>query len=967
MSESKAPSRLGKAAVALGVSKDTIVEFLSKKGIIVDNNPMAKIEADVYEVLEVEFSSDQKAKEKTAAQATKIRESRETITIDSNKKKKGDGTDEEEPEIDLSKFKRKVEPAKPAPAPKVEVAPEPTPEPEPEPTPEPEIEVVVETPVQPTPVVETPVAVEEDRPNEVKIVGKIDLSSLEKPKSKGKKKEEPKKEAEDKKGKGKKPTDTEAPAPVIAANPAPAEPEVKQPEAPVEKELIRVNVQKLSGVKLMGKIELPTTPAEKKKEEQKAANEANKEKRKRKRVAKVDIGRQQEQDKNNRNKPNQGNQGNQGNQNRPGQNNQNRPGTPPQKTEVNEQQIQNQIKETLARLGNQGKSKSSKFRREKRDQVARRAEEQMMREQAQNSILKLTEFVTVSELATMMNRQPVEIISACMSLGIFASINQRLDAETIHIIAEEFGFQIEFVSAEVTDTIVEEQDNPEDLVPRPPVVTVMGHVDHGKTSLLDFIRNANVVAGEAGGITQHIGAYSVMLPASGKRITFLDTPGHEAFTAMRARGAQVTDLAIIVIAADDSVMPQTKEAISHAQAAGVPMIFALNKVDKPDANPERIREQLANLNILVEEWGGKYQSQEVAAKKGMNIDKLLEKVLLESELLDLKANPNKRAVGTVIESSLDKGRGYVATVLVEGGTLRVGDPILAGQNSGRVRAMFNERGMKITEAGPAMPVSLLGFEGAPNAGDRFYVVEDEREARNIATKRQQLQREQSVRTKKHLTIEEIGRRIALGDFKQLNLIVKGDVDGSVEALVDSLQKLSTEKIQVSIILKGVGQISESDVLLASASDAIIVGFQVRPSQGARRLAESEEIQIKLYSVIYKAIEEIKEAMEGMLSAKIEEQIVGTAEIRDVFKITKVGTVAGCFVQDGKLTRNNKVRVIRDGIVIYTGELGSLKRFKDDVKEVTKGYECGLNVEKFNDIKVGDLVEAFEEVEVKQTL
>lgn len=962
MSESKAPSRLGKAAVALGVSKDTIVEFLSKKGIIVENNPMAKIEADVYEVLEVEFSSDQKAKEKTAAQATKIRESRETITIDSNKKKKGDGTDEEEPEIDLSKFKRKVEPAKPAPAPKAEVTPEPTPEPEP--IPEPEIEVVVEVPVEePTPVVETPAAPEEDRPNEVKIVGKIDLSSLEKPKSKGKKKEEPKREVEDARAKGKKAADVPAPTPVVQPQ-APVAKEEKLPEAPVEKELIRVNVQKLSGVKLMGKIELPTTPAEKKKEEQKAANEANKEKRKRKRVAKVDIGRQQEQDKNNRNKPNPASPGN---QNRPGQNNQNRPGTPPQKTEVNEQQIQNQIKETLARLGNQGKSKSSKFRREKRDQVARRAEEQMMREQAQNSILKLTEFVTVSELATMMNRQPVEIISACMSLGIFASINQRLDAETIHIIAEEFGFQIEFVSAEVTDTIVEEQDKPEDLVSRPPVVTVMGHVDHGKTSLLDFIRNANVVAGEAGGITQHIGAYSVMLPASGKRITFLDTPGHEAFTAMRARGAQVTDLAIIVIAADDSVMPQTKEAISHAQAAGVPMIFALNKVDKPDANPEKIREQLANLNILVEEWGGKYQSQEVAAKKGMNIDKLLEKVLLESELLDLKANPNKRAVGTVIESSLDKGRGYVATVLVEGGTLRVGDPILAGQNSGRVRAMFNERGMKITEAGPAMPVSLLGFEGAPNAGDRFYVVEDEREARNIATKRQQLQREQSVRTKKHLTIEEIGRRIALGDFKQLNLIVKGDVDGSVEALVDSLQKLSTEKIQVSIILKGVGQISESDVLLASASDAIIVGFQVRPSQGARRLAESEEIQIKLYSVIYKAIEEIKEAMEGMLSAKIEEQIVGTAEIRDVFKITKVGTVAGCFVQDGKLTRNNKVRVIRDGIVIYTGELGSLKRFKDDVKEVTKGYECGLNVEKFNDIKVGDLVEAFEEVEVKQTL
>jgi translation initiation factor IF-2 len=495
----------------------------------------------------------------------------------------------------------------------------------------------------------------------------------------------------------------------------------------------------------------------------------------------------------------------------------------------------------------------------------------------------------------------------------------------------------------------------------------MGHVDHGKTSLLDFIRNANVVAGEAGGITQHIGAYSVMLPASGKRITFLDTPGHEAFTAMRARGAQVTDIAIIVVAADDSVMPQTKEAISHAQAAGVPMIFAINKVDKDGANPERIREQLAGMNILVEEWGGKYQSQEVAAKKGLNIDKLLEKVLLEAEILDRKANPKKRAVGTVIESSLDKGRGYVATLLVEGGTLRVGDPILAGQYSGRVKAMFNERGQKITEAGPATPVSLLGFEGAPNAGDKFNVFEDEKEARNIATKRQQLQREQSVRTKKHLTIEEIGRRIALGDFKELNLIVKGDVDGSVEALVDSLQKLSTEKIQVRIIHKGVGQISESDVLLASASDAIIVGFQVRPSSSARKIAENEEIQIKLYSVIYKAIEEIKEAMEGMLSAKIEEQITGTAEIRDVFKITKVGTVAGCFMLDGKITRNNKIRLIRDGIVIYSGLLGSLKRFKDDVKEVAKGYECGLNIDKFNDLQVGDQIEAFEEVEVKQTL
>jgi translation initiation factor IF-2 len=974
MSENKAPQRLGKAAVSLGVSKDTIVEFLGKKGISVDNNPMAKIEADVFELLEIEFSSDQKAKEK-AAQATKTRESRETITIDSNKKKKSDGGEEEEPEIDLSQFKRKVEPAKP----KAE-GPKATPAPAPEPEPETPIVEVPEPVAGPT---ETPGGVrielatpgEDDLPGDVKIIGKIDLSSIEKPKTKGKKKEEPKptpaaeKPAADKKGKKKDgpvkehqnavaKTEAfilpqhEAPAPPAPA-PAPVAP-------PVEKELIKVNAQKLAGVKVMGKIELPTAPEKKSNTPQ---NDPNKEKRKRKRVAKVDIGRQQEIDKRNRNRPAQG----PGAPGQGGQGGQNAGANPAQSKELNEQQIQNQIKETLARLGNQGKSKSSKFRREKRDQVARRAEEQAIRDQAQSSVLQLTEFVTVSELANMMNKQPVEIISACMSLGIFASINQRLDAETIHIIAEEFGYQVEFVSAEVTESVFEEVDNPEDLVPRPPVVTVMGHVDHGKTSLLDFIRNANVVAGEAGGITQHIGAYSVMLPSSGKRITFLDTPGHEAFTAMRARGAQVTDIAIIVVAADDSVMPQTKEAISHAQAAGVPMIFAINKVDKDGANPEKIREQLASMNILVEEWGGKYQSQEVAAKKGLNIDKLLEKVLLEAEILDRKANPKKRAVGTVIESSLDKGRGYVATLLVEGGTLRVGDPILAGQYSGRVKAMFNERGQKITEAGPATPVSLLGFEGAPNAGDKFNVFEDEKEARNIATKRQQLQREQSVRTKKHLTIEEIGRRIALGDFKELNLIVKGDVDGSVEALVDSLQKLSTEKIQVRIIHKGVGQISESDVLLASASDAIIVGFQVRPSSSARKIAENEEIQIKLYSVIYKAIEEIKEAMEGMLSAKIEEQITGTAEIRDVFKITKVGTVAGCFMLDGKITRNNKIRLIRDGIVIYSGLLGSLKRFKDDVKEVAKGYECGLNIDKFNDLQVGDQIEAFEEVEVKQTL
>ena len=937
MSETKGPQRLGKAATNLNVSKDTIIEFLKKKGVAVDNNPMAKIEAEVYDMLSAEFSTDQKAKEVVQAAATKLRESRESLSISDNKKRK-DGESEEMSDIDLAKFKRPdAEVEKPKAKAKAAEAPVAAKEEKPV---KKEVKVVVPTEEvkAPAEVPATAVKSEERNPNEVKVIGKIDLSSMEKPK-RGKKAPEPKKE-EPKKPKQAEPKVT---APVAKPEPAP-EPVVVKPEV-VEKEIIRVNVEKLAGPKLMGTIILPTTP-EKKSPAATAAE--NKEKRKRKRISKVDIGRQQEIDKKNANKPTR------------------TPYVAQPKAAPTETDIQNQIKETLARLGVGGKSKSSKNRRDKRSQVARRSEQEAARMLEENAVLKLTEFVTVSELATLMSRNATEIIAACMQLGIFASINQRLDAETIAIVAEDFGYQVEFVGAEVTDAITEEADNEDDLQSRPPVITVMGHVDHGKTSLLDYIRKADVLSGEAGGITQHIGAYTVTLP-NGKKITFLDTPGHEAFTAMRARGAQVTDLAIIVIAADDSVMPQTKEAISHAQAAGVPMIFAFNKMDKPDANPERLREQLSQMNVLVEEWGGKFQTQEIAAKKGMNIDKLLEKVLLEAEMLDLKANPKKRAIGTIIESSLDKGRGFVATLLVEAGTLRVGDPILAGQFSGRVRAMFNERGGKVEEAGPATPISILGFEGAPNAGDRFNVLADEREAREIATKRQQLQREQSVRTKKHLTIEEIGRRIALGDFKELNLIVKGDVDGSVEALVDSLQKLSTEKIQVSIIHKGVGQISESDVLLASASDAIIVGFQVRPSQSARKIAENEEIQIKLYSIIYKAIEEIKEAMEGMLSARIEEQVTGTAEIREVFKITKVGTIAGCFMLEGKVSRNSRVRVIRDGIVVFTGLLGSLKRFKDDVKEVVKGYECGLNIDKFNDIKEGDLIEAFEEVEVKQTL
>jgi len=633
---------------------------------------------------------------------------------------------------------------------------------------------------------------------------------------------------------------------------------------------------------------------------------------------------------------------------------------------VSQADIQKEIKETLARLSGGKKSNSAKLRRAKRSAVQERQEQELAQQQEDAKTLQLTEFVTVAELANMMNANVNEVISACMTLGIMVSINQRLDSETITIISEEFGYEANFVSAEVQESIEIEVDDEADMAERPPIVTVMGHVDHGKTSLLDFVRSANVIAGEAGGITQHIGAYHVTLPQGGK-MTFLDTPGHEAFTAMRARGAQVTDIAVIVVAADDAVMPQTKEAINHAQAAGIPMVIALNKMDRPEANADKIRQELSEMNVLVEEWGGKFQSQEISAKNGTNVQELLEKILLEAEMLDLRANPKKRAIGTVVESSLDKGRGYVTNLLVEGGTLRVGDALLAGQYSGKVKAMFNERGTRVEEAGPSVPVSILGFDGAPSAGDNFHVFDDERESRNIATKRQQLQREQGVRSQRSVTLEELGRRIAVGEFKELNLIVKGDVDGSIEALSDSLQKLSTEKVQVNIIHKAVGQVSESDILLASASSAIIIGFQVRPSGEARRLAEKEGIQIKLYSIIYKAIEEMKDAMEGLLSAKIEEKVVGSAEIRETFKISKVGTIAGCFVLDGKINRNHKIRVLRDGVVAYTGTLGSLKRFKDDVREVSKGFECGLNVERFNDIKVGDVIEAYEEVEVKQTL
>ncbi len=809
---------------------------------------------------------------------------------------------------------------------------------------------------------------------ELTIVGRIDLSSLnQRTKPDKKTKAQRLKEAEDRKKKEKeaKTKKAEPEKPVVAPVPPPEKPAeahekpaIVAPKKPFEEKVINfmpTQIRKLEGPKILDKIELPSERKPKPKPVASSTEDklsAAQKKKKRKRI-----------------------------KTKPGETTATPGSKPPatginreplkrgkpaprrdEKAEPSEEDIQKQIKETLARLSPMGKSKASKHRRHKRDAASSTMHEEKERMEHEKTTLKVTEFVTANELATMMNMPVNKVIAACMSLGMFVSINQRLDAEMLSVVAEEFGFEVEFVSAELQDALAghEDEANPEDLVERAPIVTVMGHVDHGKTLLLDYIRKANVVAGEAGGITQHIGAYEVYRE-NGKKITFLDTPGHEAFTAMRARGAKVTDVAIIVIAADDEVMPQTKEAINHAQAAGVPIVFAFNKIDKPTANAERLREQLANMNILVEDWGGKFQCQEVSAKSGLGIDDLLEKVLLESEILDLKGNPKVRAKGTVIESSLDKGRGYVAKILVQDGTLVSGDIVLAGGTFGKVKAMFNERNQSIKEAGPSTPLLLLGLNGAPQAGDSFNVMHDEKEAKNLAVKRQQLQREQGLRTQKHMTLDEIGRRIAIGDFKELNLIVKGDVDGSVEALSDSLLKLSTAEIQINVIHKSVGAITESDVLLASASNAIIVGFQVRPSLQARKLAENEEIDIRMYSIIYQAIEEIKSAMEGMLTPTIEEVITCNIEIREVFKITKVGSVAGCMVLDGKVNRNTKIRLIRDGIVTYTGSLGSLKRFKDDVKEVSSGYECGLNIDGFNDIKVGDIIEGYQEKEVSRKL
>jgi len=953
MGEERKLPRLGAAAKEFNVKTSTIVEILKKNGIDIEDNRNVKLTEEMYDILLKKLSGEKKVKEEsqkidmdfshskagTVIEAdnrsaeTVEEESTETILVKGN-------TIEKEPvkieinkpkvigkiDLDAPKSKKKKEepvaeepeqpkeeekPAAPAPAVEVEVKeeevmPQIEQEPETKPAAEPVKEEPAPKPEKPAKPQPEKVSVAVEKLEGPKVLRKIDLN----------RKNEPVKPVE-------KPKPVEEPKPEPPAKPQP--------------EKVEIVVEKLKAPSIVGKIDLDAIKDPTKKG---SADTTKKKKRKRIKQAAVKADKPGET-KGKKAEP---------------------------KIEISQEDVQNEIKKTMERLAPKGKSKAAQRRRDKRKE---RQEENLMLEQQeleQQKVLKVTEFITANELSSLMNVPVAKIISTCMSADLFVSINQRLDAEIITLLAEEFGFEVKFVGVDDDESHKEEveADNPEDLVPRHPIITVMGHVDHGKTSLLDYIRKSNVIAGEAGGITQHIGAYEVTL-ADGRKITFLDTPGHEAFTAMRARGAKITDVCIIVIAADDSIMPQTVEAINHAQAAGVPMVFAITKIDKPQANPEKIKEGLANMNILVEDWGGKYQCQEIDAKHGTNVNELLEKVLLEAEILELKANPNRPGIGTVIESSLDKGKGYVAKVLVQNGTLKTGDPILAGPCFGKVKALYNERNQKVKSAGPASPVLLLGLDGAPQAGDTFKVCETEQEARRIATNRARLIREQGLRTQKHITLEEIGRRIAIGDFKELNVIVKGDVDGSVEALADSLMKLSTEQIQVNVIHKSVGQVTESDVMLASASDAVIVAFQVRPSAGARKLAEKEQIDLRTYSIIYDAIEEIKDAMESMLAPKIREKVLCNIEIKEVFKITKVGNVAGCMVLDGKITRATKVRLIRDGIVIYTGKLASLKRFKDDVKEVVSGQDCGLNIENFNDIKVGDIIEGYEEYEEKATL
>ena len=1000
--------RLNKVTRDLNVGITTVVEFLQKKGYTIEASPNAKITEEQYAVLVKEFSTDKNLKiesEKFSQERQNKDRNKASISIEGfeSKKEKEEVVKTVIPEearpklkqvgkIDLDNLNKKTapkvvepvakvieqtpkaelvvekvverketpQPEKETPKPVVveEKKPEPAPQPAPAPVLEEKKEPKIEKTEEKTPQVkemekETPEAApvqekEEDdvfkiRPTEFKskinVVGQIDLAALnQSTRPKKKSKEEKRKEREEKD-------------------------KQRQEQRKLMKDAIIKEIRK--GDDKISKNSVNDDAAKKKKR-----NRINKER--------VDINAagttnaggasNNNQRNDNANRPNRNNNSKpNGNNNQGGGKfNKDRFKKPVVKAEVSDEDVAKQVKETLARLTNKTKNKAAKYRKEKRENVQNRLMEQEEMEQEDSKILKLTEFVTANELASMMDIPVTQVIATCMSIGIMVSINQRLDAETINLVAEEFGYKTEYVSAEVAQAITEEEDNEEDLQPRAPIVTVMGHVDHGKTSLLDYIRKANVIAGEAGGITQHIGAYNVKLE-DGRHITFLDTPGHEAFTAMRARGAKVTDIAIIIVAADDNVMPQTKEAINHAMAAGVPIVFAINKVDKPHANPDKIKEELAAMNFLVEEWGGKYQSQDISAKKGTGVHDLLEKVLLEAEMLDLKANPDRKATGSIIESSLDKGRGYVATMLVANGTLKMGDIVLAGTSYGKVKAMFNERNQRIKEAGPSEPVLILGLNGAPAAGDTFHVIDTEQEARDIANKREQLQREQGLRTQKLLTLDEVGRRLALGDFHELNVIVKGDVDGSVEALSDSLIKLSTEQVQVNVIHKGVGQISESDVTLAAASDAIIVGFQVRPSSSAGKLAEQEGVDIRKYSVIYDAIEEVKAAMEGMLAPTLKEQITATIEVREVFNITKVGLVAGAMVKTGKVKRSDKARLIRDGIVVFTGAINALKRFKDDVKEVGTNFECGISLTNCNDIKVGDIIEAYEEVEVKQTL
>ncbi|HLW62765.1 MAG TPA: translation initiation factor IF-2 [Flavobacterium sp.] len=996
--------RINKVLRELNISLDRAVEFLKTQSFEIEASPNAKISDEEYAALNKQFSADKGKKEASKEVGEEKRKEKESLRLEREQEEKRKKAEEEKLRLEEEAKRRKEEEERReqeivrAKAEKVAT-----------------IKTVGKIDLEGTkkavveskkPQANVPDTKTSSVSNEVKeTIKKQETTTKTEPKQKEEElTQEVKKPAKEVKA---EPTSVK-PKPV-AEKPKPYQKEDSKKEAPkqeapkeetpkqeapseaenaenAEPEKIETQYKKLSGTTFTGQtIDLSQFNKPKKKKDDKkgppgraANNNAPGNRNKRKRIVKTD-GAGTSQGQGGKTNPQSGQGGNRPNNNRGGANPGARGGAntgarggknfnkkpPVVKVEPTEEEVSKQIKETLERLqGKQNKSKASKYRKDKRE-LHRKKEEEARAEET-NKILKVTEFVTVGEIATMMNVPITQVIGTCMSLGIMVTMNQRLDAETLAIVADEFGYEVQFTTADIEDSMVEEEDLPEDLISRAPIVTVMGHVDHGKTSLLDYVRKANVIAGESGGITQHIGAYGVTLD-SGQTITFLDTPGHEAFTAMRARGTQLTDIVIIVVAADDDIMPQTKEAISHAQAAGVPIIFAINKVDKPTANPEKIKEKLASMNLLVEEWGGTYQSQDISAKFGQGMPELLEKVLLEAEMLDLKANPDKMAVGTVIEASLDKGRGYVTTVLVQTGTLKIGDYLLAGKNHGKVKAMFDERGNAVKEAGPSRPISLLGLDGAPTAGDKFNVFEDEREAKQIATKRTQLIREQSVRAQRHITLAEIGRRIALGDFKELNIILKGDVDGSVEALSDSFSKLSTEEIQVNIIHKGVGAITESDVLLASASDAIIIGFNVRPMGNAKAIADKEEIDIRNYSIIYDAIDDVKDAMEGMLSPELKEEITGAAEIRELFKISKIGTIAGCMVTEGKIYRNSQIRLIREGVVIYTGELTALKRFKDDVKEVSKGYDCGIQIKNYNDIKEYDIIEAFQEVEVRKTL